>query len=289
MESWLNPLTGRLVDHIQGHKPLNLGALGVFHAHSKQLLKAIPIYNPSLIFVLCGTKVLEESGQTVTAEGGQVILLAGNTQLTLANLPDKTAQSYLAVTVSFSDEDLQRYRTLMPAPNVAPFRTQKVKTVRITDDMGHCLNDWLSLYQKQNVSPLRLQLKAFEMLTLLDEQSVLHTLLHGHKPSWKNRVIELIQSDLARNWQVSEVCETLNVSESTLRRNLQQEKSGFRNLLEDCRLLTALGMLQASYRPIAHIALDVGYVNQAHFSERFKNRFGLSPREVRASRELISI
>ncbi|MFV2058954.1 MAG: helix-turn-helix transcriptional regulator, partial [Thiohalomonadales bacterium] len=76
-------------------------------------------------------------------------------------------------------------------------------------------------------------------------------------------------------------CSRLGVSESSLRRKLQSEQTGFRELLEEARLSHGLYLLLETVHPIGQVADAVGYQSQSRFGERFKRRFGMTPTELR--------
>jgi AraC-like DNA-binding protein len=75
----------------------------------------------------------------------------------------------------------------------------------------------------------------------------------------------------------------LNLGASTLRRQLSSERRSFRQILEEVRLGTALLLLQTSSRQISEIAASSGYASASRFAVRFRSRFGLSPRDLRAA------
>ena len=93
-----------------------------------------------------------------------------------------------------------------------------------------------------------------------------------------------LELDPAHPWRMDEVGAWLGVSESTLRRHLQEEGHGFRSLLEEVRLMRGLTLVQESPWAIGRIADAVGYRSQSRFSERFKRRFGLTPSSLRQTR-----
>jgi AraC-like DNA-binding protein len=90
---------------------------------------------------------------------------------------------------------------------------------------------------------------------------------------------------------MEEVAAYFGCSAATLRRKLDAENASFRNLLEEVRLSYGLGMLQESNWTITRVAQAVGYDSASRFSERFALRFGLSPTELRLTRQaaLLSI
>ncbi|HHZ2514549.1 helix-turn-helix domain-containing protein, partial [Escherichia coli] len=60
----------------------------------------------------------------------------------------------------------------------------------------------------------------------------------------------------------------------------------FQSILDDVRLNNALSAIQTTVKPISEIARENGYKCPSRFTERFHNRFNITPREIRkASRE----
>ncbi|MBN9022119.1 MAG: helix-turn-helix domain-containing protein [Rhizobiales bacterium] len=95
------------------------------------------------------------------------------------------------------------------------------------------------------------------------------------------RVRMLVSEEPARPWSGPEVAQALAMSEATLRRRLAAEGTSLSALLVEVRMATALVMLQASDRPVAEIALDVGYGSPSRFASRFRARYGHPPHAVR--------
>jgi AraC-like DNA-binding protein len=109
-------------------------------------------------------------------------------------------------------------------------------------------------------------------------------LLLNREASWRERVAQLVSLEPAREWEAAEVCRRLAIGESTLRRRLQEEGTGFREVMEETRLVAGLALLQETFWPVGQVALAVGYRSQSRFSERFKLRFGLTPSELKRTR-----
>ncbi|MDF8428304.1 helix-turn-helix transcriptional regulator, partial [Escherichia coli] len=68
--------------------------------------------------------------------------------------------------------------------------------------------------------------------------------------------------------------------------SLASEGVSFQSILDDVRLNNALSAIQTTVKPISEIARENGYKCPSRFTERFHNRFNITPREIRkASRE----
>jgi len=108
-------------------------------------------------------------------------------------------------------------------------------------------------------------------------------LLYTRTDTVTDRVTRQFAADLSRDWAVKDIAATLAMSERTLRRRLQAENTGFRELLEDTRLNRGVELVIASDMPIGQIAFECGYQSQSRFAQRFRIRFSLSPTELRAT------
>ncbi|MGB1557478.1 MAG: helix-turn-helix domain-containing protein [Oceanococcaceae bacterium] len=78
------------------------------------------------------------------------------------------------------------------------------------------------------------------------------------------------------------VAASLNVSTRTLARQLQQDGSSFRRLLEEARHRDACHLLDSSPMDIADIAAHLGYTNPANFTRAFRQWTGQTPSAFRA-------
>ncbi len=307
MDNQLNQLKQTLLAHIQHPEQEPLKYLGLFQTHQVQALRQVPIHQPTLILVIAGRKTLLKPGVQMVADQGQLLMVAAGESVNLTNDPCPEQGLYIALTIGFSDEVVRQFQ-LLQQPHLSnlaqptsgalngldtrflPASLDR-QALPISSALLACAQQWVALCQQQSTSPALHTLKAAETLVHLEQilpspyKASFHQFLNSAASSWKSKTLNLVQSDLAHSWKLTEVCQRLGTSEPTLRRHLQAEGTNFRELLEDSRLLAALGMLQESYRPIGHIAMDVGYNNQGHFTERFKKRFAMSPSELRQTRE----
>lgn len=74
-----------------------------------------------------------------------------------------------------------------------------------------------------------------------------------------------------------------NLSESSLRRKLNQENATIATLIRDTKLEVALSMLQTDNYSIREVANYCGWESQSRFSEVFSERWGVLPSVVKAS------
>ena len=82
---------------------------------------------------------------------------------------------------------------------------------------------------------------------------------------------------------ISFLTREFGVSESTLRRLIRKAfQMPLNKHVNELRLSHSITALVSSDEPVAEIARSVGFEDQHYFSRIFKQRFGLSPKEVRA-------
>lgn len=99
--------------------------------------------------------------------------------------------------------------------------------------------------------------------------------------SYMTKIIEYIEKN----------CATCNLNDTALRfnyspnylSNLLKQETGmnFQELLTESRMKKIVYLLKTTNIPIHVIAMDYGYQNQSFFRRKFKEKFGMGPREYR--------
>lgn len=90
------------------------------------------------------------------------------------------------------------------------------------------------------------------------------------------RLVQLVRGDLSRGWTAGAAAERLAVSESTLRRRLAAEGTGFAAVLRAERMEAARAHISTGAGSQA-AALAVGYASRAHFARAYRAAFGENP------------
>ncbi len=282
----LEQLYHKLIAHLDTdpeRKPL--GGLGVFHCFQPQSLREIPILQPFLILVIKGQKRMVVNQQEYCIAAGEFVLFPENSVVLMENHPVEKQQVFLSIGLSFSLEVVQQFHQTYTDQKEHWDLSARWKAPA-PENIIQALSQWFEFCQHNAVDVMVAQHRHVEFLLLLAQAGMVGHLIQEDRPSWKQKVTEVLAADLAYAWKIRHVCRQLAMSESSLRRRLQQENTSFRCILEDIRLTSALGLLQETYWPISRIADSVGYQSQARFSERFKQRFGISPSALRKTRLL---
>lgn len=104
-----------------------------------------------------------------------------------------------------------------------------------------------------------------------------------HSDPLVQRAQDWLQAHIASELRISDLADTLAISERTLIRRFQNVH-GLAPLayLQDLRLEAARALLETSALTVEQIASQVGYANASSFSRLFRQRMGMSPGAYRA-------
>ena len=286
MPDLLTQLSRELLEYTRPgdmHFKSSLGCLGIYHCCKLQELRSIPILQPMMVLVISGYKEVSAPNQQLRIEPGDLLLLPADTTIWMSNYPSAPQSGYQSLALGFGLEALRHFRQAYSA-QLPQWNTTQHWQGKAPENVVALLQQWLHWCRHYTVNPQLLQHRQVELLLMLAQAGLAGNLLLGEQPSWRRRVAQLLAQDPAHDWQIQNICDRLNLSESSLRRRLQDEQSSFREILEEVRLLTGLTLLQETYLPIGHVADAVGYQSQSRFGERFKRRFGMTPSELRRTR-----
>ncbi|MEM7376249.1 MAG: AraC family transcriptional regulator [Pseudomonadota bacterium] len=195
--------------------------------------------------------------------------------ITLEHHPDTDGQ-YRAVGLSYPDDHVAA-----TFKDTASDRSgHDIQVVRQEPRHPHKL---LPLIQdtlaRLDLPPALYARRAVEPLIWLREVGVRIALPDQHDPI--ERVRHIIESDLQADWRAEDVAAQLHMSASTMRRTLAREGIGFAKILLSTKLEHSLSLLHTTDFPIAEIAAVCGFKTPSHFSDAFRKRFGIRPRDIR--------
>ena len=256
-----------------------VGALGYVSCGNTLHIRHVPFYEPCLITVLAGRKVVFEGSKSVVAETGQTITVPAPASYDIRNEPDPDSGKYRALIIPFKREQLQTTMQLHGLSSKTHALRSAIHRFDRDPFLLSSIGHYLAAADNQALLNHRL-MEILLMLLSLDQRLTTYVYDQGN---WGNRVRAILAQDLAHEWEIQEVCGRLATTESTLRRNLRKEATGFRDLLHDLRLSTALMHLLQTPHPINRIAYDCGYQSMSRFSNNFHKRFGLPPSQFRES------
>ncbi len=234
--------------------------------------------NTFLFFITKGTKeVVCPINGKLTGQQGDVVIFPPNSVVTMENHP-RLDDDYKATGVSFTKQLVQTVfheRKFVSQPDgIQIIEAIPDNPMSILALIEQTLND-------DDLPPTILQHRLLEPLIWLKSKGI--ALYHANDEAPLSRVRAVIESDIGRSWKSKEVSEALAMSEATLRRTLAKTGDRFSKILKNTRLEHGLSLLQSTTDPITEIALICGFKTPSHFSDAFKDRFGIKPSQIRFS------
>lgn len=230
-----------------------------------------------LFFIQSGSKQVRTPDQETIAEEGDLLVVPPGSFVTMENRP-LLDQSYRAIGVSFPDHLIRAvfgdaaHKSGKSGINVLrrePHRPMEILPIISETLENVTLPDVVKKHRL--VEPLLwLMDRGFHLSAPREETPI-------------RRVRQLIEQDLCHPWRASEVARHLAMSEPTLRRVLASGGQGFGKILLNTRLERGLGLLQTSDLAVSQIAMRCGFKTPSHFSDAFRQRFGIRPKEIRSA------
>lgn len=249
-----------------------LSPFAVYSSLKEQRIFNVPIIKPVLILVLDGEKKLGKNSDVI-CNAGSFIFLSNNPMLDMRNIPSE--REYFALLIEFEQQDFAIFKH-------RPNTMQKYCVGTIENNLQILLQQFIewSAFAPPELWPIRRS----EILQYLDFLGYHQIRAMAGSISLSQKVHELVRVNLAEDLSSSELCARLAMSESTLRRKLQAEGTSVQDIKDQAKLGYGLHLLQTGLDSIGIIAERCGYQSQSRFSERFKQRFGLTPSELRKTR-----
>lgn len=129
----------------------------------------------------------------------------------------------------------------------------------------------------QGFTPTRRPLPGLdEVLLAKDERTEL-----AEAPESVQSVERVIRGDLGRTWTVAEVASALDTSTRSLQRALSTAGTKFSDVVDRVRLTEAKRLVETTKLTLTEIGYVTGFADTAHFSRRFKQRYGVPPSKLR--------
>ena len=236
--------------------------------------------NTFLFFIQNGTKEVQcpVNGKLVGHKGDLMIFPAGS-MVTMDNHP-KLKLDYRATGVSF-DKSLVQQVYFERKTLARPDGIQHIPA--FPENPSHILELITETLNNTDLPEMIAKHRILEPLIWLKSKGI--ALFHANDEALLSRVRAVIESDIGHSWKAKDVADQLAMSEATMRRNLSRSGDRFSKVLKNTRLEHGLAKLQSTTIPITEIALICGFKTPSHFSDSFKDRFGIKPSEIRISED----
>lgn len=244
----------------------------IYSAHQTQMIHNVPILKPLLIFVLSGLKALGKHGDTQCL-AGEFLLLSASTQIDMRNIPHQ--KEYFAVLVDCEYADFHDLPQGLSTPK--PYVKGKVDPA-----LALALKQFIEI---SSIAPAGVTAdRKKELLKLIYHAGYSDiSNLHKHLTT-SEKVQSLLCENIVQDYTAEQIASSLFMSVSTLRRKLKSESDCLSEIKHRVRLAHGLHLIQTTHWNIGHIANECGYVSASRFTEQFKHRFGMTPRDIRKTK-----
>jgi len=255
-------------DDTEAAAATSLARLDIFTRHRQRIASA-PFAELCVIRIVSGRKRVDDGIRSVELGTGQYLAIAPGQLLNVENIPGQNG-TYAASCLTIAAPLLPH---LPEAATSSPWDRLPAGNA-LDQAFAHA-----ELGLREKLPNTLLRYRIGELLEALAWSGFVPRRNDGHAIT--DRVRMLLATAPGEDWHADDVAARLAMSPATLRRKLAAEGSGFRHVLEEVRLGHALALVQGSRQPLKRVALDCGYQSASRFAERFRERFGCLPSELR--------
>lgn len=243
-------------------------------AAQRYRLSTLTVQDDLLIAIVAGRKGLHTPSSTITAQPGHGILIARGTQWDVVNDPNGQRQ-YEALLLAFDDALVREFNHQLAADTQT---VRSAQVIALDDELSDALQR--TLPNGRSTSPALQRHRNLEVLLMLAEKG--WHFASAQEQSWTERIQKLISQRPDANWSVAAIAQVFCMSESSLRRRLQEADRTLAALVRDVRLQTALGLLQTTDLSVGEVAQRCGWTSHSRFTAAFQQRWNVAPSVVRS-------
>lgn len=233
-------------------------------------------------FLQVGRKQVHFAGTSVAVNKDQSLLLKKGNWLWTELLD--TDATYYCKLLFFSEAKLKDFLGKYSDMRQVVKEESPYFIISNDDFIASYLNSLSSISEASNILMERLLAVKFEelMLYLLSKyEQKFERYLHSLIIEETSPLRKIVESKVHSNLKLEEIAFLCNMSLSTFKRHFIKEYNvSPGKWLQDKRLQKAKEILEQGKYKSSDIYLDFGYNNLSNFSIAFKNKFGLSPKEV---------
>lgn len=249
----------------------------------QQCLRNIKLDQPIIVVVLQGIKTIYLDEKEYIFQAGDLFFVPRYLALDVINQPDSNSHSYIALVLELADNLISRIRQAYPELiNYIPYQpTNKIKLdIPLTPQLQQSL-----IYLVKNIIDNAIDNNSYlhqhrlieVILLILQQQGEFIQLINPDLPT---HIIYIIAQDLSLSWSTAMVAQKLNVSVSTLKRQLKSHNLNFGEILNQERMKKAMRLLQENKYTVSEVALACGYQSSSRFAARFRNYYQVNPSKV---------
>lgn len=243
-----------------------------YRASLAQELRNVSILSPTIIQIISGSKQMFFKEKTAELTSSTLLLSHATTSLSFINLPHKGPfySRAFSFNVQASDEMIKL--------SEQQHNNNQLSVVIATP----AINQTLDLLANLHLTEMSSDTQAYWVQPLyqqLAEMGALHKLFPNRNAPLTQRIAQYIAVSPSEEHKLEETAHQFAMSRATLIRKLKDENTRYRELLADIRMNHALQLMQTMHINQLQLAQMCGYQSEERFSQRFKNKFGLSPKD----------
>jgi AraC-like DNA-binding protein len=250
---------------------------------SRECFRGIKLEQPILVVVLSGTKTIYVDDQEYIFQPGELFFVPSAIALDVINQPDINSNYYTALVLELSATLFHKLRLIYPelVDDVEQQQFQLQFAIALSPQLSQSF-----IYLVQSIinsaadnSDLN-EHHVMEIILLLLNSDLRSLVIQEIYPDLLSQVTRLLRRNLALPWTIQQLARELNLSVSTLKRQLKIHDLTFRQILTQERMSKAMLLLKQEKYPISEIAIACGYQSPSRFAVRFKQHYGLNPSGV---------
>lgn len=230
--------------------------------------------SPGIIRVLRGEKQLRGE-PIVSATPGELLYVPAGTRLEVRNVPKDGVYEAEGIVLSVDLASHLPARPSLPVPSGATTRT-----IAAHRELDAALTRCLDAFAKKFSLAVQ-RSRLLEVVAWLGEAGIDP---FATASPVRLRLKRMVAEQPARDWRLRQVARRFGMSEDSLQRQLRHDRTGFQQLVQEVRMEHALNLLWTTARPLKVVAEESGYESASRFAERFRDRFGVLPSELRRRR-----
>ena len=240
-----------------------------YQGKRKQPLHNVFIHAPTIYWIEQGQKQLWWQEQSYQFNRSNWLIVPAGQYLTFVNIPEQALFHARAVTFC-QPPPAEWLNEEVPVGGSAPM-------VKVTDSLRYCFNIVCEMSSKGLSTQTQQQL-LLSFYAELRQAGALALLFPNDKQQVRDKLATYLSSAPGDDHKIEVAAQHLAMSRATLTRKLATEKTSFRHILTEIRMSHALGLLQRKFSQI-DTANACGYQSEVRFIQRFKDQFGLTPRQ----------
>lgn len=236
--------------------------------------------HPTLIYQVSGQFTLETPGQTITINGGQLLLIGKNQVGTMTKVPPPGAP-YETIVISLQEDLL---RTIALEEGLEPdgpcqgLRNRKIPVNEFLRGYFRSVVPYARHAGTETTDALGLLKVKEAILLLLRAMPELRNFLFDFSAPHKIDLEKFMLNHFQFNIPVEQFAQLTGRSLSAFKRDFRQVfGSAPRQWLQEKRLDQARYLISTKNRKASEVYLEVGFRSLSHFSYAFKQKFGYPP------------